>query len=122
MLYVCLYAADICTCLCWVWASQLVVAVKNSPTNAGGLGSIPGSRRPPWRRAWQATPLFLPGEFHGQQSLVGYSPWGCKELDMTKVTYHAFRCYVEKYIQYIQCLMLCVHFKSMRLTFYSMQY
>ena len=28
------------------------------------------------------TPLFLPGEFHGQGSLVGYSPWGCKELDM----------------------------------------
>ena len=37
----------------------------------------------PWRRAWQPTPVFLPGEFHGQRSLVGYSPWGCKELDMT---------------------------------------
>ena len=28
---------------------------------------------------WQRTPVFLPGEFHGQKSLVGYSPWGCKE-------------------------------------------
>ena len=35
----------------------------------------------PWRRAWQLTPVFLPGESHGQRSLVGCSPWGCKELD-----------------------------------------
>ena len=34
----------------------------------------------PRRRAWQPTPAFLPGESHGQRSLVGYSPWGCKEL------------------------------------------
>ena len=31
-----------------------------------------------------ATPVFLPGEFHGQRSLVGYSPWDCKESDMTE--------------------------------------
>ena len=37
-----------------------------------------------WRRAWQPTPVFLHGEFHGQKSLVGYSPWGRKELDMTE--------------------------------------
>ena len=36
------------------------------------------------RKEWQPTPVFLPGEFHGQRSLVGYSLWGCKELDMTK--------------------------------------
>ena len=35
----------------------------------------------PWRRAWPPTPAFLSGESHGQRSLVGYSPWGCKELD-----------------------------------------
>ena len=40
----------------------------------------------PLKRAWQPTPVFLPGESHGQRSLVGYSPWGCKELDTTKVT------------------------------------
>ena len=37
----------------------------------------------PWRRKWQPTPVFLPGESHGQRSLVGYHPQGCKELDMT---------------------------------------
>ena len=39
----------------------------------------------PWRRAWQPTPVFLPGESHGQRSLVGYSPWGCKESDILKL-------------------------------------
>ena len=38
----------------------------------------------PWRRAWQPTPVFWPGESHGQRSLVSYSPWGCKELDTTE--------------------------------------
>ena len=38
----------------------------------------------PWRRAWQPTPVFLPGEFHGQRSMAGYSPWGHKELDTTE--------------------------------------
>ena len=33
----------------------------------------------PWRRKWQPTPVFLPGKFHGQRSLVGYSEWGPKE-------------------------------------------
>ena len=33
---------------------------------------------------WQPAPVFLPGEFHGQRSLVGYSPWGCKESDMSE--------------------------------------
>ena len=39
-----------------------------------------------WRRAWQPIPVFLPGESHGQWSLMGYSPWGHKESYMTKVT------------------------------------
>ena len=38
----------------------------------------------PWSRKWQPTPVFLPGRFHGQRSLVGYSPWGCKGLDVTE--------------------------------------
>ena len=37
-----------------------------------------------WRRKWQPTPVFLPGEFHGQRSLVGYSPWGLKEPEMNE--------------------------------------
>ena len=36
------------------------------------------------RRQWHPTPVLLPGKSHGQRSLVGYSPWGCKELDMTE--------------------------------------
>ena len=38
----------------------------------------------PWRRKWQPTPVLLPRKFHGWRSLVGYSPWGHKELDMTE--------------------------------------
>ena len=38
----------------------------------------------PWRREWQSTPVFLPGEFHGPRSLVGHSPWGCKQSDTTE--------------------------------------
>ena len=38
----------------------------------------PWIRKSLWRRKWQPTPVILPGEFHGQRSLAGYSPWGCK--------------------------------------------
>ena len=38
----------------------------------------------PWRREWRPTPVFLPGESHGQRCLVGYSPWGPKESDITE--------------------------------------
>ena len=37
-----------------------------------------------WRRKWQPTPVLLPGKSHGLKSLVGYSPWGCKESGTTK--------------------------------------
>ena len=46
----------------------------------------PWVRMMPWGKKQQPTPVFLPGKFHGQRSLVGYSPWGCKELDMTECT------------------------------------
>ena len=42
----------------------------------------------PWRRGWLPTPVILPGELHGQRSLVGYSPWSCKELDVTEGLTH----------------------------------
>ena len=44
----------------------------------------PWDRKIPWRRKWWPIPVFLPGRFHGQRSLVGYSPWGQKESDTTK--------------------------------------
>ena len=40
----------------------------------------------PWRRAWQPTPVFLLGESYGQRNLVGYSPYGHKQSNMTEVT------------------------------------
>ena len=42
------------------------------------VGKILGGRK------WQPSPVFLPGKSHRQRSLVGYSPWGCKEYDMTE--------------------------------------
>ena len=48
----------------------------------GRPGFDPWVRKIPWKRAWQHSPG-MPGEFHAQRSLVGYSPWGCKELDTT---------------------------------------
>ena len=72
-------------------ASQVELVVKNPPANAGDLkdvGSIPVSGKIPWRRAWQPTPVFLPGESYGQRSLVGCSPWGRKESDTTEAPYN----------------------------------
>ena len=58
-----------------------------SEGDAGDLGSIPGSGRSPWRRPWQPTSVFVPGESQGQRSLEGYSLWGCRE-SVTEVTEH----------------------------------
>ena len=60
----------------------MALVVKNHPTHAGEIrhmGLIPGLGR-----AWQSPLVFLPGESHGQKSLVGYSPLGHKELGMTE--------------------------------------
>ena len=57
------------------------------------VDNLPAMERPgfnPWiekipcRREWQPMPVFLPGEFHGQRNLAGYSPWGHKESDTTE--------------------------------------
>ena len=48
------------------------------------VGLIPGSRRSPWKRKWQPTPVFR--ELHGPRNLAGYSPWGLKESDTTEHT------------------------------------
>ena len=49
-------------------------------------GFDPSVRKIPWRRSWQPTPIFLPGESHGQRSLEGYSPQSHKELHTTEAT------------------------------------
>ena len=53
--------------------------VKNPPVR-WRRGFNPWVGKIPWRRKWQPTPVFLPGRSHGQRSLVGYSPWSCKEV------------------------------------------
>ena len=65
---------------------------KESACNVGDpwVGKIP------WRRAWQPTPVFLPGESHRQKSLAGYGLWCPKESDTTEATWHA-------------CTMTCIH-------------
>ena len=74
-------------------ASQVALVVKKLPSNAGSIkdfhvwfGKIS------WRRKWQPTPIFLPGESHEQRSLVGYGPWGHKESVTTEVTAHTKKC------------------------------
>ena len=56
---------------------------KESACNAGDRFN-PRVGKMPWRREWQPTAVFLPGQFHGQRSLAGYSPWGSKTWDTTK--------------------------------------
>ena len=56
--------------------------IKNLPANAGDVSLIPESERSPGEERL-TTPAFLPVKFRGQRSLVGYSPWGRKESDMT---------------------------------------
>ena len=67
------------------WASLVAQSVEKLPAVQetwfdSWVGKIP------WRRKWQPTPVFLPGESHGQRSLVGYGSQSRKELDTTKVT------------------------------------
>ena len=57
-----------------LWDSPGGLHRKETACDAGDPGSIPGLGRFPWRRKWLPTPLFLPGESHGQRGLMGYSP------------------------------------------------
>ena len=62
--------------------SLVAQLVKNLPS-CRRRGFSPWVGKIPCRRAWQTTPVFLPGESYGQKSLAGYSPQGHKELDTT---------------------------------------
>ena len=81
----------------WTWVSRIVgrrftiwatreISICLQYLQCGGPGFDPWVRKIPWRRKWQPTPVFLPGESHEWRSLVGYSPWGCKESDTTEWT------------------------------------
>ena len=85
----------------WEWNNRITQSWKGFLGGASGKESAcqcrrhkrpgfdPWVRKISWRRTWQPTPVFLPGEFHGHRSLTGYSPWVCKESDMTEVTKHS---------------------------------
>ena len=88
-----------CVCVCVCAHMHMCVLVCMYSVQVGATGKEPachckGHKRCrfnpwvgkiPWR-AWLHTPVFLPGELHGPRSLVGYSLWGHKELDMTEMT------------------------------------
>ena len=64
--------------------TSLVAQMVKNLLQPGRPGFDPWVRKIPWRRKWLPTPVFLPGEFHGQRSLAGYSPRGHKESDATE--------------------------------------
>ena len=65
----------------WPWVTVFHLSQDRSSQE---LRSNLGCPNKHWRRKWQPTPVFLPGKSHGRRNLVGYSPWGCKESDMTE--------------------------------------
>ena len=77
-----------CIVILHIRASQVVLVAKNLSANTGDIREAcrfdPWVGKIPCGRAWQPTLVFLPREFHGQRSLVGYSPGGGKELDTTE--------------------------------------
>ena len=70
-----------------VGASLVALKVKNLPAMQE-TWDLSLDREDPLEKGMATTPVFLPGEFHGQKSLVGYSPWGYKELDTTERLTH----------------------------------
>ena len=69
--------------------SQVVLVVKNPCANAGDVRDAVGSLggKIPWKSIWQPTPVFSPEKSHWQRGLVGYSPWGRRESDLTEHTH-----------------------------------
>ena len=60
------------------------LSTKESACQCKKQGFDPQVGKISWRRAWQPTPVFLPGKSHGQRNLAGYSPWGLQESDTTE--------------------------------------
>ena len=110
------------SCLSYTWASQVALISGKEPCQyrrCRRRGFNPGVGKIPWRRAQQPTPVFLPGEPHGQRSLASYSPQNCKESDMTEVTQHTHISVFRKSITVIfhknsQIFRLCVHTKILQ--------
>ena len=91
--------------LIFYWASLVAQKVMNLPaiqeTRVQSLG-----QEDPWRREWQPPPVFLPGEFHGQRSLAGDSPWDPKESDTAEqLTLSVFTFYWSR-VDFCCCVVL----------------
>ena len=84
------------------------------------LNFEPWLRKIPWRRAWQPTPVFLPGKSHGQRSLTGYSSWGCKELDTTERLHFTSLQDFSIYMCFFNCLNCICSFFSLILFIFSL--
>ena len=90
------YMVCVCMCICVMVICACPWIILGFPGGASGKKPASQCRRYkrcrfepwvgdiPWRRKWQPTPVFLPGESYAQSSLAGYSPWGHKELDTTE--------------------------------------
>ena len=101
------------------WATELNwiispggAVVKNPPANAGDVSLIPGSGRSPGVGKYQPIPVFLPGKFHGESNLAGYSPWDCKESDSTvwvcthTHTHNNYRCWTSYRVCWLSTCLL----------------
>ena len=75
---------------CWLTWQRICLQCRRPGFN-------PWVRKISWRREWLPTPVFLPGESHGQRSLLGYSPWGHKESDMMKKPHFHFHFFHHRY-------------------------
>ena len=90
-----------------LWSTLGTQLVK-SACKVGCLGSIPEPGRSHRRGKWQPSPVLLPGRFHGQRSLGGCSPWGCKEMGMTEwLTVSLSLPWPERIMLLFRCLWLC---------------
>ena len=89
---------------------------KASACNVGDPGFDPWVRKITWRRKWQPTPVLLPGKSHGGKNLVGYSPWGHKELDMTEWLHFHFHPH-PKLIKLTAVFQITLPFKNNRINF-----
>ena len=103
----------------WVSFSFLFCLQCGRPGFSPWVGKIP------WRRKWQPTPVLLPGKSHGQRSLVGYSPWGCRESDMTERlhfhfhTLYNFSCLINSKVRTWECTLLSTLYCSQGLRLQS---
>ena len=80
------YHSKFIMCKHYVRASHVALVVKSPPANAGDTrnGLHPWVGKTPWRRKWHSTSVSLPGKLHGQRSLVGHSPRGHREPELTE--------------------------------------